>query len=435
MTSHIYVLAHKDQPRFKIGKANDILNRARTLGLSDIDFARSFGLRVASEREAHRIERTLHRVFDRWRLPTQPGSRGGATEWFADTCRERLEAFIESNQDLLGFTQVDLTSLLEAEAAAAESALAARLSAPAERTGLKVRLNDLVELTEIQRRQLIDAESLFDALEAAREEAGRTHRDVGPETAHAPAELLARGAVLEARLKDLNAQADIVKRLNRALKVGRAPEVLLNILAILAKSRLSQHYVVVGTSALYAYESAAGVRFPYTLERLNGGAKFVQVKPHEGPSLLDLLHGADRSFERHPTDRRSAVNNKFYFVNVTEWRDEFRMASMDVIGAPKFHQVVVSTAGSMARMTTLHPMAFVRFKRELANAPTRTPNDAWLDAAEADSVETLVQQYLPQLAKEPIDPPLQQASPSQAPDSLHAEAAPPVAKLARKRKP
>jgi hypothetical protein len=73
-------------------------------------------------------------------------------------------------------------------------------------------------------------------------------------------EYITRKKHIEERLKSLRAAVAESERLNKALKVGRAPQIVVDILNVLRDFDLSQHFTVVGTHALYAYELAAGVR-------------------------------------------------------------------------------------------------------------------------------------------------------------------------------
>jgi hypothetical protein len=50
------------------------------------------------------------------------------------------------------------------------------------------------------------------------------------------------------------------ERLNKALKVGRVPSIVLAVLQAIEDAGLGQHFIVVGTHAFYAYETAAWVR-------------------------------------------------------------------------------------------------------------------------------------------------------------------------------
>lgn len=105
MKSHVYILRDVEHPRFKIGKANDILARARSFRLETIDFLKSLGLAVASEADAYVLERVLQRVFrhasiDVEQVIASGGGADGASEWFDISCWSRLIRYLEENRDL-----------------------------------------------------------------------------------------------------------------------------------------------------------------------------------------------------------------------------------------------------------------------------------------------------------------------------------------------
>ena len=108
MPSYVYLLAHVAEPRFKIGKANDIAARARSIKLSEFDFARSSALRVADDVAAYRLERFLHGALVKWRIAASDikGGTSGSTEWFHADCRGRLQVFLDANRDLFDFEQI-----------------------------------------------------------------------------------------------------------------------------------------------------------------------------------------------------------------------------------------------------------------------------------------------------------------------------------------
>jgi hypothetical protein len=54
---------------------------------------------------------------------------------------------------------------------------------------------------------------------------------------------------------------DETERMNKALRIGRCPNVIIAILSAIRKANLAEHFMVIGTNALYAYEAQAGVRF------------------------------------------------------------------------------------------------------------------------------------------------------------------------------
>jgi hypothetical protein len=76
-----------------------------------------------------------------------------------------------------------------------------------------------------------------------------------------------------------------------------------------------------------------------------------------------------------------------------------------LLSGPRFSQVVIGTGGAMARMNTVHPLAFARINRELAADPARDPRKAPKDTLQAQQVEALVREYLPHLARELDAPP------------------------------
>lgn len=314
------------------------------------------------------------------------------------------------------------------------------------------------ELTEAQRRQLLDAESVFEALESAekeawqhrgsmfwREQGGRNYliklwpdskqNSLGPEsdtTRETHDRFMTRKRDVESRVKDLRAQADTMRRLNRALRVGRTPDLLVEVLNVMAKARVSQHFLVVGTNALYAYETAAGVRFPGEVMETRDAdllfdtrhrAEFLETMESAGSSFMDLLRKADKTFQRHDTDNYTAVNSRGYEIDLLRrfpppeaeahehplqmtphdedlWAVRASMGEK-LLSAPKFSQIVIGTSGAMSRMTTVHPMAFARIKRQLSKDRARDPRKASKDAMQADQVEELVREYLPHLVREP----------------------------------
>jgi hypothetical protein len=62
--------------------------------------------------------------------------------------------------------------------------------------------------------------------------------------------------------------------------------------------------------------------------------------------------------------------------------------------------VIVATSGQMARMNTISPVAFAEFKRRLAKQPERDPLKRSRDLRQAELVEALVAEYLPQVSGE-----------------------------------
>jgi hypothetical protein len=73
-----------------------------------------------------------------------------------------------------------------------------------------------------------------------------------------------------------------------------------------------------------------------------------------------------------------------------------------LLSAPRFSSVIVSSAGYMARMNTISPVVFSRFKRWLSEQDDRENLKRTRDKRQADVVDLLVEEYLPHLQIEPV---------------------------------
>lgn len=248
-----------------------------------------------------------------------------------------------------------------------------------------------------------------------------------PETEDIYKKFTERKANVESRVKNLTTQLGVHKRLNRALFVGRAPQMLVDILSMLARAGIVEHFTVVGTHALYAYEAAAGVRIESgdvlatkDIDLLWDTRKRIQFAARmefAGASMLGLLKKVDPTFEIRYDQRYTAVNSKGFEVDIirreareggdphplriTEDEDDFWVTQAeragDLLNADRFTAMIVSPSGDMARMTTVSPAAFTRFKRWLAVQPSRDSMKRTRDAMQADTMEQMMDEYLPQI--------------------------------------
>lgn len=308
-----------------------------------------------------------------------------------------------------------------------------------------------LDIGEDARRQFIDAQAVFTAWEAAgrsaaevrggmywkRQGAGtylirtspkNAQKSLGPQSAETESiyeKFIARKAQTEKRFSDLTLELERQQRMNRALRVGRAPGILVDILNQLAKSGLTEYFTVVGTHALYAYEAAAGVRFGHTealatrdvdlLLDTRKRLSFMTQMDQLGSSMLGVIKRVDPTFEIRQEQKYTAVNSKGFEVDIirreadgdphplrlTEEEDDFYAVQAQRAGVlldgPRFSSMIVSVTGHMARMNTISPPAFVRFKRWMAGRPDRDPMKRTRDTLQAELVEELVEEYLPQL--------------------------------------
>ena len=311
------------------------------------------------------------------------------------------------------------------------------------------------ELSPAITRQTIDAIAVFDALEEATAEAaqvrGGMYWHAGPASspeskylvrttpAGAETSLGARTPETQAiydkftqrkqasseRLAGLKAALDQQQRMNRALRVGRVDPLVVALLNRLASTQLSEHFRVVGTHALYAYEAAAGVRLDAdalatrdidllwdTRKRIIFSTQLARVDS----SMLGVLKKVDPTFRMRQSQKYTAVNKDGFEVDIIRreqtgddphpiklsnededfWVAQARRANV-LLDAPGFSAVIVATNGTMARMNTVHPATFITFKRWMAEQADRDPLKRRRDVLQADAAQELLAQYLPQL--------------------------------------
>ncbi len=97
----------------------------------------------------------------------------------------------------------------------------------------------------------------------------------------------------------------------------------------------------------------------------------------------------ERTGDDPPPNKQSDADEEF-------WVAQAQRASM-LLDSPGFSAVIVATNGTMACMNTVHPATFVAFKRWMAGQPDRDPLKRRRDVLQADTVQVLLEQYLPQV--------------------------------------
>ena len=232
-----------------------------------------------------------------------------------------------------------------------------------------------------------------------------------------------RKQALTTRLQSLRQALIEAERMNKALKVGRVPTLVVALLQALEDAGLSEHFVVVGTHALYAYETAAGVRIvPGALATQDVDllwdarkrVQFVADLERLDTSLLSVLQRVDPSFERKEGQNETAINGRGFEVDFLRrqpidgdphpfrfssdegdlWPVQAARASV-LTSAPRFEHVVTAATGRMAMMRTISPAVFVEFKRWMAEeAPQREPAKRRRDLLQAQIVQELMDQGL-----------------------------------------
>jgi len=315
----------------------------------------------------------------------------------------------------------------------------------------------MLELPADATRQYIDAVATFEAYEEALAEAAKvrggmywhkgpmaspddvylvrtsasgSEKSLGrrsPETEAMYASFRQRKELAELRRDGLKTALAKHKRMNRALRVGRVAPIIVDILNRLAVTKLSGHFRVVGTHALYAYESAAGIIFEDDavatrdidlLWDVRKRVAFATALSKVDMSMLGVLQKVDPTFRIRNSQKYTAVNKDGFEVDIIRREqaigdphpvrlnnddEDFWVAqaprAQELLDSPPFSAVIVATNGEMARMNTLDPTAFVRFKQWMSALPERDPLKRRRDALQAKAVEEVVQEYLPQWAR------------------------------------
>jgi hypothetical protein len=251
-------------------------------------------------------------------------------------------------------------------------------------------------------------------------------RRLGPrnsQTESIYAEFKQRKAELEGRLRSLRAALTEAERMNRAVKAGRTPSLVVGLLNALDDAGLGDHFTVVGTHALYAYESAAGVRIvPDALATQDVDllwdarkrVQFMTTMTRLDTSVLKLLQRVDATFERKDGHNETAINARGFEVDFLRRPPEgddphpFRFTDDEadlwpvqalragvLTNATPFEHPVVSATGRMSQMRTIAPGTFVDFKRWLSTQSSQRPQAKRLrDARQADIVQALLSEGL-----------------------------------------
>jgi hypothetical protein len=283
---------------------------------------------------------------------------------------------------------------------------------------------NLVELSEAQTRQYIDAESAWRALQDARLAAAEVRGSMmwrtqngrrylirvaatGGQTSLGPASpeneqiyerFMARKTSVQARQSQLLEVLQQHIRLNRALRVGRVPNVVADTLNALARAGLQNHFLTVGTHALYAYETACGVRVQteatatQDIDLLLDTRKYLQfasTMQRLDTSLLSIFQKVDKTFVLREDQKYTAVNASGFEIDVIR-RSAQTGAGTDPPTDERFSQMVVATNGNMATMHAPAPESFVRIKTALGQQRDRDPLKSRKDSLQARVVTQLL---------------------------------------------
>lgn len=306
------------------------------------------------------------------------------------------------------------------------------------------------ELSGDQRRQLIDTQQVYEAWRAASEaslhryagsmrwaprngteyllrKTGRSEISLGPrdQQTEAAFDAFVKGRKEnEDRLEGLKARLDKLAPVNRAMGLGRVPRLAARILQQCDERHLlGDHLIVVGTNALFAYESLAGVQTQSDLIATGDIDLLYDARHHLSLALKDirtagligLLRKVDQSFAVMHRRGYRAVNRDGYLVDLIrpEAKDVFRdrlppslsdlpddlegaaiLGLTWLINSPKVDAVAIDERGEPVRLVVIDPRTFALHKAWLSARPDREPLKIKRDLAQAKAAAKIATQYL-----------------------------------------
>ena len=242
---------------------------------------------------------------------------------------------------------------------------------------------------------------------------------------------------IKERIRRLKNQIERMAPICRAMGLGRMPSISARILRRLDDQGIIGHGLsVVGTHALFAYESLASAHFESEHVAtadidllLDARASLKLVAPElKGTGLIGQLRKVDRSFAAAPGSFRAANDEGFLVDLITpqsnastppprrrigETSDDQAAAEIEGLewlqNSKSISEIVIDEKGLPARICTPDPRAFAVHKAWLSQRPDRDPGKARRDLAQASAVAELVREHLP---NSPFDAEALQAFPA-----------------------
>jgi len=227
------------------------------------------------------------------------------------------------------------------------------------------------------------------------------------------------------RYKSSKAQVVEQARFNKAARIQRVPKLSAKILRLLdQKKLLGQHIMVVGTNAIYAYESAAGVQFDDALiatEDLDflwdakRSMKLAIKKDGYPEDFLSILKKIDKTFQIKRDEPFRAANSENFLVDLIKAfplkgienkkhiggpKDLIAAEIMNLewlLSSPKFKQTAIGDDGLPVYIVAPDPRAFALHKFWTSQQLDRGRTKSARDGSQAIGVAKLVLQYLPML--------------------------------------
>jgi hypothetical protein len=222
-----------------------------------------------------------------------------------------------------------------------------------------------------------------------------------------------RQAALEVAVKEFAGMA-------RGVNINRVPSIVTAALRRLDEyGLLGKNLTVIGTNAMYGYESVGGVLFDAGLMATTDVDLLWDARTTLKLALLDdevaeagvlaILRKVDRSFEPVRKGSFRAVNKDGFYVDLVKqtpnppWKTEepVQIAAGDLtpswlpnikwlLSSAKFEATVIGQDGLPAPMVSPDPRAFAVYKRWLSEQLDREPEKRQRDALQAEATIDLV---------------------------------------------
>jgi hypothetical protein len=301
--------------------------------------------------------------------------------------------------------------------------------------GEKVGTYMLIELSNEQRRQIIDVSHVFSARQAARKNAqghyrwvtkrgnvylmrkyGGSERSLGRKSPQTEA-IIDHHRRDRLTYRQSGARLEKMARVNRALRINRVPNTAAKVLRALDDAGLlGDGLFVIGTNAMYGYEMKAGVLFESDIiatddfDLLWDARESLRLAAMKSSpeGILGILKSVDPTFSSSSDYGTRAQNAKGYYVDL--FCSEFdpplsRIAPSDIdpiatagaewlAAAPKIDEMVIGEDGLPARMVCVDPRIFALHKAWLSTQPERQPKSRPRDRRQAQAVAGVARDYL-----------------------------------------
>jgi hypothetical protein len=262
-------------------------------------------------------------------------------------------------------------------------------------------------------------EYLFHALD--RHNNGKSMGARSPDTEAKLADWLAQKAEAEINYGTASKSLEEHRAVCQALKLGRFPKTAAKLLRHLALSGVDQHFTVIGTHALYAYEALAGVHFHSDLTATKdfdilwdarSRITFMTNNHTDEGGLFAVLKRVDKTFRRNSERSFQAINASGFAVEVLcpdepvmpplhALRDgitPLHLKGLDMLlTLPLLHEIVIAEDGYPLRLQVPDPVAFTLHKCWVAEQSDRRADKAKRDRLQAIVVADLVKKRMPAL--------------------------------------